>query len=610
MTTLRNPWEAAFGRPDRRPMYTWGMEKIRKPSAWTRPLDIKASRHFVEPFDWLLDETIREVNIMAPVQSGKSLIADVSTCYWRANDPGPHLALFQDDDIAREYAEYRGMKILKSVHDIVAQLSSERSKTRTQEVIFLDGDRYVMWGPSLNNLQTFGYRRVTADELWKWKPGTLKEAKGRLSAYVKMGLDKLLCISQGGMENDDWDYQFQSGEIRLWHIKCESCGHMMYPHFSGYRQDGSRWGIRFDAQRLKDDPKKFDIPKAIETRRFECEKCGHAHMDSHRTRANWNITGEYRTEGSAVSAHKSHRWPVWIDSEWGQFVKEFLESKSKLADGQTEDMTAFIQKRLAEPASEERLHSRSMTFKRESYSIETRSIEDLVVMTVDRQSEGVYWVMVRVWTRNPVTSRRLVFKQCVAESDLAAVADQYKVSDITVSGDQGIWTRRVKAVYVDSRYDTRGDDGVYRMCADHGWCAIMGDRRRSWTHSRKQRKVDGSVVVHRQERPHSAWVLVDPGQGTAKAGRKSAPRTIFCSNIYRDRLQSIMERGEWIEPKDNVNADEETEYERQMTSERRVPKMDKFTKEKYMHWVCNNGNNHAADCAKMQMFAATTCGLL
>ncbi len=138
----------------------------------------------------------------------------------------------------------------------------------------------------------------------------------------------------------------------------------------------------------------------------------------------------------------------------------------------------------------------------------------------------------------------------------------------------------------------------------------MGDRRRSWSHKWRQRKVDGSVINHRQERPHSEWVIVDPGQGTDKAGRKSAVRAIFCSNIYRDRLQSIIDRGEWIEPKEGVNEDEEKEYERQMTSERRVPKKDNFTKEQYMHWVCHNGNNHAADCSKIQIFAATITGIL
>ena len=47
-----------------------------------------------------------------------------------------------------------------------------------------------------------------------------------------------------------------------------------------------------------------------------------------------------------------------------------------------------------------------------------------------------------------------------------------------------------------------------------------------------------------------------------------------------------------------------------MSAEFKRPKIDKFTGRKVMVWVCPSGNNHAFDCAKMQVLCAMQAGLL
>ena len=78
----------------------------------------------------------------------------------------------------------------------------------------------------------------------------------------------------------------------------------------------------------------------------------------------------------------------------------------------------------------------------------------------------------------------------------------------------------------------------------------------------------------------------------------------------QDRLQELIDAGVWSEPDGDSETDMGREYERQMSSEYRKKRVNKFTGREELVWVCPSGNNHARDCAKMQVVAATITGLL
>ena len=77
-----------------------------------------------------------------------------------------------------------------------------------------------------------------------------------------------------------------------------------------------------------------------------------------------------------------------------------------------------------------------------------------------------------------------------------------------------------------------------------------------------------------------------------------------------DRVAELIEHGLWIEPEGDEQNEIEREYRKQMSAEFKRPKVDKFTGRKVMVWVCPSGNNHAFDCAKMQVLCAMQAGLL
>lgn len=601
---LSEAFRRAFAPPDRRPIYQWGEENVGKPPGWTRAFSIQSSRHFIAPFDALRSEFVRECNVMAPVQSGKSLIAEVSVCYLRQNDPGSFLWLFQTDAMAKQYAETRGKALLDSIPGIVSLYSAGRHQTRTQEIIFADGLQLLMWGPSLSNLQTFGYRYVICDELWRWKSGTLKEAKGRLTAFVKMQLDKLLCISQGGTNGDDWDNQFNSGELNEWHVQCQNpaCGHYMCPKWSAFRPDGSRWGMMFDAE--KDSDGEYDFAKAQASIRFECEKCGHAHTDTEHTRAAWNLTGEYRVMGQPSVTHKSYHWNAIVDMQWGLLVKEWLEARSAASQGNYEPTIQFCQKRLAEPKSETTVHEGTQSFARYQVATDAKWDKEYArIVTVDRQIEDVYWLTVRAWAKAGGESRRLAFRKVHSESEIKAVVEEFQPSRITIRvGTAAAHVNHaMHAVFIDSGYQPRGDAGVYAMCARNNWGALKGTSESNFLHE----VIGPDRKPAREQRPYAQWIWRDPGAGTSDQGRGTpCPLLRFSSDSMANIMQGLIDKGLWVEPEGDDEADLGREYARQMASEYRKPRRDKFTGREEMIWVCPSGNNHARDCGKMQTVAA------
>jgi hypothetical protein len=168
-------------------------------------------------------------------------------------------------------------------------------------------------------------------------------------------------------------------------------------------------------------------------------------------------------------------------------------------------------------------------------------------------------------------------------------------------------------VFVDSGYKPKGDAGVYAMCAKHGWAALKGTDEPFFFHNVQSRVMEmGKQVVKsdRVQRAYAPWTWGDPGEGTHEQGRKHAPLLRFASTPMADRMQEMIDRALWIEPEGDSENEMGREYERQMSSEFRKKKVNKFTGKEELVWVCPSGNNHARDCGKMQTVAATIAGLL
>lgn len=604
MIALDDIWSKAWGPPDRRPTKDWAAEKVTLPPVLTKrgKFSTADSRHFEAPLAALDAQHVRGVRILKPVRGGGTLIADVFVPRSIATEGCSVLWVFQDDKIAEEHAESRQWPILMSVPEIAAMLSPDRHKTRKQDILFANGLPLKLTGPALGQLQSKGYQLVVCDEPWLYKAGTLGQAKGRLGDFVKMSKSKFLAISQGGEEDSDWDFEFKTGTPYVWMPQCEACGKPMPLEWSIGLSDRTYAGAVFDI--IKNADGTYDKDATATTVRYVCPHCRHEHPNTARTRSTWNLTGDYfhavtgaRFAAATCPSEVSFRWHSLIDYPWGELVKEFLAAKEAQAVGNFAPMINFYQKRCALMRSERSIHDSELQFAREKIVIgepkeKLWPDEFARCLSVDKQSEDVYWATIRAWSKTG-ESRRVWRGRLNGEGDILAKQEEFGVAP--------------DCVLVDSGYKPKGDQGVYAMCIRHGWIAVKGDKEDFFWHIEPQPNGQPSLRVQRAYAPTS-WG--DPQEGTEREGQRYAPLVRFSASTTADRVMELIRTGYWIEPEVDDQDEDEREYRRQMGAEYKRPKIDKFTFRKVMVWVCPTGNNHYFDNAKIQVLFAMSTGLL
>lgn len=514
------------------------------------------------------------------------MISDIWHVWTRANDPGPSMAVLQSDEMADGHAETRLIPMIKACSSTALLLPADARKLRMNEIIFSDDLPLYINGPGINKLQTKGIRYMSLDEHFLYKSGTIGEAEGRLGDYLKMQLSKLLLISQAGQEEDESDFKHKEGDCSTWNIFCAGCGKPFPMQFTGYREDGSMWGMRWDAH--KDSREHWNVSKCLDSIRYECQHCGHPHIDGAKTKLEWNRLGKYvPTNLNHSRTKRSFHWTGIIDYPWVELVEKYLNAVNAWKGGLRDGLIQFFQKYMAEPASENSVLQQGVIFKRQSYDLVNGAPDEYVrILTFDRQEEDVFWVMIRGWTKNGI-SRKIWYGKLFSFTDIKAKQDEFKVPN----------------VFGDSGYKPKGDNGVYAACIRYGWIALKGDKQDIYWHTHKR-------THKRVQHSYSELTYGDPESGTTNEGKGQCPLIRFGSTTYFDRVQSMIARGTWIEPVEDESDPMVQEYKRQMTAEFKKVKEDKFTHKRELVLVCPSHNNHAHDCAKMQALGATMAVLI
>ena len=185
------------------------------------------------------------------------------------------------------------------------------------------------------------------------------------------------------------------------------------------------------------------------------------------------------------------------------------------------------------------------------------------VLTVDVQKDHFYCV-VRSWAANGA-SRMLHCEKVFTWEALEGVQQQFGVDN--------------KLVFIDAGFATYD---VYARCAEHGWNALMGDRRSTYPH----RTRSGKTI----QRYYSTARRVS-------LGRDRVATMYYWSNLnVKDalaRLRRNTEGATWEVPNDAPQ-----DYLDMLDSEQRVFERG--------HWIwkqVQNRANHYFDCEAMQVVA-------
>jgi len=590
---IAEAWQQSFRPKDRRPIYEWAEEFIILPGSLTKSgrFSVQDSRHFIGPLDALHNDRKRAVNVLAPPRSGKTLIADIWMPWTFSNEPGNFLWIFQKDTIAGEHCELRVMPILEACELTRALLPTDKSKKRKQEIIFSNGFPLFVWGPSINNLQSKGFRYIVEDEPWLYDKGVIGEADARTGDFAKLQNEKILRISQGGDVGTDWHKKYNEAEILEWSVQCQGCSKYFIPIFSGFRQDKSRYGIMWDEKRRGDGTR--DIAKTLPTVRLECQHCGHPHIDGPRTKSEWNRTGRYELTTEPNEKRSSFHWNSIIDTAWTELAEKWLLAENQFELGNEQDRIQFIQKQLAEFYDPNKYSG--MQGPRIIDISQQWADEFMRVMTVDVQQHD-FWAVIRAWAKSG-ESRLLWAGRLISWDEIRAKQLEFKVYD--------------GSVLVDSGYNTRE---VYQKCVEYGhvevvrgkqiwvcWKATKGEPAKSFPFFHKTK---GRIDL-----PYR-WPISygDPLSGTQGQGKgQLCPLLQYADTALMEILFRLRDGkgAPWMAYEGVCD-----EWSKHMYAMRRIKVWDKLGQDFWKFENVGRRPNHLLDCEKVQVLAACMEGII
>lgn len=574
LTTLLTPnWRL----PERIPPWKWCEENVKNIPYSPIPGHFKSANSpwVREVMEAMADPDIRLVSIVAPVQSSKTISAELCLCYIIANFPGPCLWLSQTDADAKDQAEARLHKLFSECDAVRKLFPADRHKKKTQTVFFSNGmTLWVLGAHAKSNLQSRSIRWLIGDETWQWPNGHMQQAEARVTAFGWLG--KCIFLSQGGMENDDTHRKFETTDMREWEFECPKCG-----KYQPYKWSNIEWDRNY-----RDGEGGMDFAKVRSSVRLVCEFCKHEIADSDANRKLLNSSAKFVPQNpNAPTTKAGFHWNSLASMSWGELAEMYLRAKESCRRGDLEDLKNFYQKRLALPWGDLE-EDFTLDISPSGYRMgedweseaavgvkgailppphENKNRVRLRFLTVDVQMDHFYAV-VRSWA-------------CDASSRLVYCAKLQTWEDVEILQNRfGVFPQ---LVFVDAGYSTFE---VYRNCAKHNWTALMGDGRRDFPH-----RVNGKITQR----------FYSTARHPLVSDRKC--RMHYWSNLgIKDTLarlrsnQNPDEGSTW-----EVPSDVPEEYLKMLDSEQRVKKGNSW------EWrQIGKRPNHYWDCEAMQVCAA------
>lgn len=574
LTTLLAPnWRL----PERIPPWKWCEENVKNIPYSPIPGHFKSANSpwVREVMEAMADPDIRLVSIVAPVQSSKTISAELCLCYIIANFPGPCLWLSQTDADAKDQAEARLHKLFSECDAVKKLFPADRHKKKTQTVFFSNGmTLWVLGAHAKSNLQSRSIRWLIGDETWQWPNGHMQQAEARVTAFGWLG--KCIFLSQGGTENDDTHRKFETTDMREWEFKCPKCG-----KYQPYKWSNIEWDKNY-----RDGEGRMDFAKVRSSVRLVCEFCKHEIADSDANRKLLNSSAKFVPQNpNAPTTKAGFHWNSMASMSWGELAEMYLRAKESCRRGDLEDLKNFYQKRLALPWGDLE-EDFTLDISPSGYRMgddwdseaavgakgailppphENKNRVRLRFLTIDVQMDHFYAV-VRSWA-------------CDASSRLVYCAKLQTWEDVEILQNRfGVFPQ---LVFVDAGYSTFE---VYRNCAKHNWTALMGDGRRDFPH-----RVNGKITQR----------FYSTARHPLVSDRKC--RMHYWSNLgIKDTLarlrsnQNPDEGSTW-----EVPSDVPEEYLKMLDSEQRVKKGNSW------EWrQIGKRPNHYWDCEAMQVCAA------
>lgn len=571
---------AVFRPDDGGDIVKWLVDNVRQIPFSPMPSGFKVDETpwLAEPLRAAANPAIRILWVIAPIQSGKSLMLELLSCFIVARQPADTLYLTDTEPKADDWLQSRLRRLWNNVPAVLKKLKKDETGKKANAVQTEDMNFWCLGQKAKGNLQSKTIRWLVGDETWQWDKGHIEEAKSRVFSFGWLG--KCIFVSQGSNRGDETDQNWHTTTKAEWSFACPKCGH--------------RQGFKFEQLKypdIRDADGDYDYLKIKSLTVYECEGCKHHFPDNRASRVEMNKRGFYAiTNPNADPAFVGYHWNGLCCRSWGMMMEIYLRAKvEREQNGDDTPMRIFIQKQLAEMWTDVPDGFISLTaigeykqgeiWEEESiidpttkraHSDKTRKGIAARFMTVDCQQTGFY-CLIRQWKVGG-ESRLLRWKFVTTWEDVKAMAELNGVAPALVFVDSG---------------DQMND--VIHNCGQNKWTALRGDRRNefAWSVETKQGRRQVAKV-------YSAARVMNVGTGPVRVHH-------YSNLALKDRLAGLRRIGKLTAP-----ADCGQDYLDQMESEIRKKNLDGKPEWKRI----GKRANHLFDCEVMQLVPAMAFGLL
>jgi hypothetical protein len=584
ISTIKECWTT----PDYRSINLWSQDNVvlASPYSITGPLNLNLSKYLVGPQEALSNPHIRQVNVMASPQSGKTLIAVCLLLHTIANSSLPTVWYQASDEMMDTVAVDQLMPLLKLCKPVNALISKRDKNAITKNRFTFPHMTVNLRSAKLKALQSVGYAVVIGDEVWLWEEGFIGEAKARTRSYADTC--KIYFLSQGSFKGDPWCKEYEKGVEHDFGWLCPKCNKEQTYHWTKEREDGSCSGITWDKKAKVNG--EWDFALVAKSVCLECHYCRHQLRDTPDERGYLNDTGRYIvTKANGDPTIHSFRWSEIANRKirWAELANEYLMAKLLIKkQGTTIELEKFYQKRLAQPFIIGQDTANTNITLASYDSNETWG--DFKFMTVDVQKHNFLPYVIRVWQKNGA-SRKLKHGIALGFAELDLIQAKYGVKNHCVFLDCG---DRQTEVFVECCKRVKTVQFRGKPIAS-GWIALKGDKRREFPHPDKTFKY------------YNTELRGDPKQGIGVTG-VTCPLYYWSNRSIKDILFHLRDGkgAPWLSNEDDP------EYTKQLNAEVLKTSYNKYGKPEQIYVQKENVPNHFLDCEAMQIVAACLVGII
>jgi hypothetical protein len=585
-------------------IYDWAKEHVTLPVDYNPPgrFDVSTSKFLVGVLDSLRNPKVTQTNVMASPRSGKTLAAELFLLFTVPNNPGPFLWIQSSDEQMDKMGDLRMGKLIRSCPPVRDLIDGERFAVTKQRFKFANGMTVQLGAAKIRDLQSVGYKYIVGDEVWLWdkgqESGLIAEAQARTGDFPDTS--KILLISQGGINGDEWTTEFNRGVLHEWGWLCPYCNKEQVLLWNIRRPDGTYGGIIWDRNSKTFKDEQWIYEAAAATAKLECVHCRNRIDDTPNNRAQLNNTGRYLcTDPNGDAKKESFRWNALANPRvpFSDLVKEYLfavDQSDFTGDDKLKEI--FTQKRLARSHGFDRV-CETVNINLDTYDSNAEWKDEYRrFLTIDVQRKSPrFWFVCRAWAKNG-SSRKIGHGHVETWEDVEALRIKYKVKE--------------NRVFVDAGDGSHAQE-IYNECAKHGrwikfngedhyicWIACHGTNQKEFKH----RSQDGVWYPYGQEEFKAVQLGNDPKYKKIKG----CPYIIWSSTRIKDSLWKLIQgKGPlW------VSNEKCEEYIKHLSSEVRTRVRKGKHIDEIWEKVTRDARNEYWDCEAMECLAASVNKIL